>query len=213
MFRVAAVSAVTALVLSVLAGLLGGVSFGVLLVRALVSALLFGAGGSLIVLVAGRFLPGLLEPQAEASPPESNEGGTRPVSQAKSSGGRLNIVVEEDGSEPLDEEGAPHEDENDLVEEVEEQSVDDEEAVMKSIIAAETEDGDSPDGGDTLDQIPDIGGFAGSFVGPAEENAEAGYGPENGRSEDRPRDGRGTGSGNDPVQIAQALRTMLNRDK
>ncbi|TVR68345.1 MAG: hypothetical protein EA427_10545 [Spirochaetaceae bacterium] len=202
-----------------MAGLIGGVAFGVLVVRALLSALLFGAGGALLAFLVGRFLPGLLESSSEESARSGRQerdvaaDSTAAGEKARRApGGRLNIVVEDDGSESTEEEDLPPGDEGDLVDEVEEQSVDDEEAVMKSIIAEESES-DTDTGEDAMDVMPDIGGFAGSFVGPGSEGTDDENGSEDGSSGGATQDRRGKDSGNDPVQIAQALRTMMNRDQ
>lgn len=204
-----------AFVLSVLSGLLAGVGLGTVLVRGVLWAFLFGVGGAAIVAVAHRLLPGLVSSSADSV--SAADGDGPPVEAERKgalSGGRLNIVVEDDGTEPETEmdaapDGADHEGE--LVEEVAEQSAGDEAEVMESFITAESEP-DSGPGSDELDEIPDIGGFAGSFVGSEDEDSEAAA---EAGSADTKGHGRGnTGNaGNSPEEIAQALRTMMNRDK
>lgn len=66
-WRVSAITAGAAFLLSALIGLIGDVSFGALLVRALLSAAAFGAGAIGLRFVIDRFLPELLA----ASPPET----------------------------------------------------------------------------------------------------------------------------------------------
>lgn len=66
-WRVSTIVAGAAFVLSALIGLIGNVSFGALLVRALLSAAAFGAGAIGLRFVIDRFLPELLA----ASPPET----------------------------------------------------------------------------------------------------------------------------------------------
>ena len=210
--RVAVITGLAAFVLSLLSGMIAGVGLGTVLLRAVVSALVFGVGGVAAFLSAGRFLPGLTDPgTGRASGSGEDDASLRTEARGAAAGARLNIVVEDDGSDSDEDESLSPGDENDLVEEVEEQSVDDEEAVMKSIIAAESESENSGVGEDALDEIPDIGSFAGSFVGPDDESS--GEIEETGSSGGSRQGSGGKGAGNDPAHIAQALRTMMNRDK
>ena len=213
--KVAIVGAVGAFILSVLTGVLAGVGFGTVLIRGLLAALLFGAGAVGLRIAVEKVLPDLLSSNTERSGGNrgSDSEGRQSGSASPSAGGRLNIVVEDDAAADGygDEDSGETDDENGLVEEVEEQGVDDEEAVMESVIAEESERGNSGFSGDELDEIPDIGGFAGSFVSAGDDDDEASTG-----TEDSSGSGEGTvkkNSGNDPAQIAKALRTMMNRDE
>ncbi len=230
--KVAVFVAGVAFVLSALTGMLAGVGFTTALVRALLSALVFGSGGAAVSAVVARLLPELLESSAGSG--DGKDPGIK-APDAGGSGGRLNIVVEgDDGDEGDQDEEQSFRDDDDLVEEVEERSVDDEDEVMRSVVAGgagaddadDTEDADgdsadtdsatanldgvnSDDGDDSIEEMPDIGGFAGSFVSP--EAGDAGGGSEfdgsGGQSSSEKSD-----AGNDPATIAKALRTMMNRD-
>ena len=59
-WKVIAISAAVAFVLSCLTGLISGIMFGVLLLRASVVAVLFGVAGGAVSLLIARFLPELL---------------------------------------------------------------------------------------------------------------------------------------------------------
>lgn len=105
-----------------------------------------------------------------------------------------------------------------LVEEVEESSADDEEAVMKAAISEE-QDGTSAEIDDTmLDEMPDIGSFAGSFAsGGDSESEEAGdamggpgaTGTFSGGTKQKKGDPR---KGFDNKSIAKALQTFMAKD-
>lgn len=105
-----------------------------------------------------------------------------------------------------------------LVEEVEESSADDEEAVMKAAISEE-QDGTSVEIDDTmLDEMPDIGSFAGSFVsGGDSESDETGdamggageTGTLPGGTKQKKGDPR---KGFDNKSIAKALQTFMAKD-
>lgn len=103
----------------------------------------------------------------------------------------------------------------DLVEEVQEQVADDETAVMNDAIAEE-QGADAMEVDDSmLDELPDIGAFAGAFSAGGEGDGEE----QSGYNDDQRETGgigasrKSSGSpANDPKQIARALQTMLNRD-
>ncbi len=105
-----------------------------------------------------------------------------------------------------------------LVEEVEESSADDEEAVMKAAISEE-QDGTSVEIDDTmLDEMPDIGSFAGSFASggdsESEETGDAMGGPGttgtfSGGTKQKKGDPR---KGFDNKSIAKALQTFMAKD-
>lgn len=84
-WRASAVAAGVAFLLSFLTGIIGGVSFGALLVRAILGAIVFGAGAAGVSYLIDRFLPDLKESLAS--------GGS---GQARPSGGRVNIVVDDE---------------------------------------------------------------------------------------------------------------------
>ncbi|MDA3950292.1 MAG: hypothetical protein PF508_13875 [Spirochaeta sp.] len=103
---------------------------------------------------------------------------------------------------------------DDLVEEIEEQSADDAEAIMNQAIAEEKYGSGVEIDDSVLDEMPDIGSFSGSFGSDAgSDDAEndgdgTSAGPSGGSGR---QNGKGT-AGNDPAQIAKALKTMLSRD-
>lgn len=213
--RFAAGAGVFALVVSIASGSIAGVGFGTILVRGLVAAVVFGIGAPAILILAERLLPDLVAGSAGASSgDEHHTSGT--AASGGSRGGRLNIVVEEavgDGSSYDDEEDEQN-GETDLVEEIEERSVDDEHEAMKSVIEEESggrgesleEESDGEEG-----DIPDIGSFSGSFVS-SDGSEEDDYGEESGFGGEGGGSGKPSSNGNDPETIAKALRTMMSRD-
>lgn len=226
-WKVSAVFAGAAFILSILSGAIAGVGFGLLLLRAIIGAVAFAVVGAGVSLVVARYLPELKKlPDGE---------GRSDVHQAD--GRNVNIVIpeEEPGLFSDDEEdvGRPErfgsESENggdefagdSLVEEVEELSADDDSPQVErpaanaggdsrekrpasqSKAASEQESGELLDA-DT-ENLPDIGGLAGSFDG------------ESVGSVVEPEESRESGSGGrddmDPETIARALRTVLKRDQ
>jgi hypothetical protein len=236
--RLAAPAAGGAFVFSLLIALLAGVPFGVALVRSLVAGGVFFAITVGIVVLVETLLPGLIaesdssapsgeddfsEPGAErasggeddsfddvesAEPGDSKPSGA-PAGKDPAVGSRLDIVVEDD-----DEDESPE----DLVEEVQESAAEDESEIMTAAISEE-QDGTSVEIDDTmLDEMPDIGSFAGSFVssefgdsGDDESGAPgAGAGPApSGGGRQKAGDPR---KGFQNAEIAKALQTMLGRD-
>ncbi len=233
--KIAVPAGVGALVLSVLVGLIAGVSFGTVVVRAVAWAALFAGAAVGLAALVERFIPELVD--GDASP--GSEAASR-----SSAGARVNIVVEDDDTDAgVEREPAATgaratvlpvgDDESDaerqagpasaeLVDAVAEQLADDEEAVMSQAIeeerngaAVEVDDG-------AIDEMPDIGAFAGSFVSSDYEQTEGSPDGEMDDSVSLPDPTRTDGSrsggsgevnaGNDPATIARALQTMLKRD-
>lgn len=247
LLRLALPAGGAALVISLLVGILAGVSLGAALVRALISGVVFAALAAVVSMVSTRLLPGIASGPAAsagdgdmgfdddeagsdldepvAATPGADEG--EQASPAPRSGSRLNIVVDDsvDADDVNQAEDTGDDDDPataDLVEEVEESAADDEAEVMSAAIS-EQQDGSSVEIDDTmLDEMPDIGSFAGSFVSGEASDDEDGSGsdgfdpgPSGGASGGASSGGRGirVGDKNEaPEQIAKALQTMLKRD-
>ncbi len=105
-WQAAAVAAGVGFLISVLSGLFGGVTFGTLLFRAVLAAVIFGAGAVGVEQIFQRFLPELFT----AREPETGEVGERTTAAASSpsgesssepsSGDNVEIVLEEDEYRP-----------------------------------------------------------------------------------------------------------------
>ena len=184
---------------SVLVGLLAGVPFGNALVRAFASSVVIGALAAAGAHLVPRLLPGLIDPDAASDPPRSE-------------GGSVDIVVDDTSDEDRNDAASA----GSLIEEVVEQSAPDAGEVMNAVIEEQRDGGVSALGDEDLDQMPDIGSMAGSFV--------------SGGGDDEARDQSGGEFGDfDPVgdigtetltsdqeseakTIAKAMRTMMTRD-
>jgi hypothetical protein len=238
--RLAAPAAGGAFVLSLLIAMVAGVPFGVALLRSLMAGLSFFAIAFGIVVLVESFLPDLIigsstgdqadqddlvedgdggagtasspadageafDDDAAADRSES-ESSTEAAGKDPAVGNRLDIVVEDEDDDDASE---------DLVEEVQESAADDEGEIMTAAISEE-QDGTSVEIDDTmLDEMPDIGSFAGSFVSSEfgdsendETGASAGAAP-SGTGRQKVGDPR---KGFDNAEIAKALQTMLGRD-
>jgi hypothetical protein len=86
-WRASAIAAGAAFILSFLVGILGGVSFGALVLRAVLSALAFGAGAVVVSLIVDRYLPDL------------KQSLTAPKTDAEAKpGSRVDIVVDDEST-------------------------------------------------------------------------------------------------------------------
>ncbi|GAB4370428.1 MAG: hypothetical protein Kow009_06900 [Spirochaetales bacterium] len=191
-----------AFLFSALLGMVGEVDFLTLMLRALL-----GAGGFALVLgsslwVIERFLPELLH---------------QPVEGNVEQGNRVDLVIPEHNPH-LDEgmDGTPSPSDGprefeDFVEEIEEVSqpvpasvIDT--AVDVSLNPSEPEGGRSKSTEETVDDLPDLGGFAETFEGSLSSEVF---------SEDSlsAKGTNGEFDGGDPAVLAKAIQTMLKKDK
>lgn len=85
-WRASAFAAGAAFLLSILAGIISGVPFGALMLRAVLGAVVFAAGAAGVSVLIDRFLPDLKQSLA-------NPGARK---EAAPSGGRVDIVVEDE---------------------------------------------------------------------------------------------------------------------
>ncbi len=195
-------------VLSVLVGALSGVRAGIFLIRALVWAAVFTGLSFGIAELARKFLPGLFDEDAAGVRDESEEPETG------ESGNQVDIVVDEEIVENQFARlaGGPGLDEDEdrapsiipsIVEEVEESTAE------LGDDAFHTDDEPAEESGDRIDELPDIGGFAGSFVNSA-QNGDAGDSEDYDDYGSAPKSSKN--AGNDPAAIAKALQTMLKKD-
>ena len=209
-WRVSAITAGGAFLLSMLVGLIGGVGFGAMLLRALLFGLLFGAASIGLTIAIARFLPELMGSIGS----ETSAGGSGSVdivvdddatadiysaaehdSGDAAGGGRAGTLESDDEagamSSPVAGEidgGALSED-HDII--VEEEAEDVEEV-------EDAEDVEEVDGSDTTG-LPDLDGYSGSFAdGPAEPD----------ELETSSLDSR-----EDPAVMARAIQTVLKRQE
>lgn len=235
-WRWAAGPAAVAFVLSLLTGVLAGVEFITLLLRAILGSALFSVVGTGIGFLVQRQLPELLTVQARGSAEpthrvditvgdEEEAGASEAESSTDENGELASLDAEDiDSVEPKEEEtdlSPPRQASQDditesLVEEVEEAALPDEELSKASQFDDEEEESQELE---SVDELPDIGGFEGAFDDGTGAEGGDGYGGEESslsdfssgtRSKRSPPDG--FDAGNDPAHIAKALQTMLKRD-
>jgi hypothetical protein len=192
-WRVSAIAAGAAFFLSVLVGVIGNVSFGMLILRAIIAGALFGAGAIGLTIIIDRFLPEL---RRAASP-----------SAAASDGNSVDIVVEGgdgfesvmDGSDELDDTldavdtGSEADNSDGLLEEVEESDDIDDGTTVEA--AEELEEVEEVSAGNGL---PNVDSMSDSFT-------EAPLGEESISDV--------SDSGGDPALMARAIRTVLKREE
>jgi hypothetical protein len=233
--RVSIIAAAAAALLSALVGIIAGVPFGILLLRALLGGAVFGSivyGG---YFVARRFLPVAPGAQTAGQASETEAGShsidiVLPGETPDGFLGRGRAEEAEDFGKPLDEMalagGAPRESSLSL-------SPDDDDDAdsgleeVGSLLPPEDGEGKSaavprPEsaGGtafDDLDVLPDLDGFSETFAGTefagSSEPAETALSR---RPDSRFKGGQRGGDGSehpDPASLAQAVRTILKRDQ
>lgn len=209
-----AVSALLAFIIAVVTAGISGIPFGVLLLRAVLGALIFGAGAVGVQFLVAKFLPELVNPSEES--PQT--------------GGSVDIVVsdEDEEEEPL---AAPSEEDDEssfrpgipaasvetggepLVEEVEEADAGldgeatealpaDDVGETESVAEADEQSEAAVAATDSaVDTLPDVGEFTDSFMADAAHDAP-------------PQDtAEPTGDGQDPESIAKAIRTLMKREE
>jgi hypothetical protein len=194
-WKIPAWSAGFAFILSLVSGLAGGVSLGVLLLRAILAAVMFSGFILGLLYLVERFLPDLAASfTSDAVEPVVSESGSEGI----------DIVMPEEqipeGMYTQNEESIEGES---LVEEAGEFS--DLESTVRSFEherAPETLS--SPDLLDGLDSLPDLESFADSFVSP-EPEVET----EQPRTGTRPSQKESF----DPETIARAVQTVLKKDR
>lgn len=197
----AAGAAGSAFLLSAAVGLISGVGFGSLLLRALASGLLFAlmaAGGELLM---RSFFPELL--------PESPSGDRSEASAEEESetvsGAAVDITV--DDEEPDTVEGQERSSGDEFVEEVEQRN-------PEPQLAVETEESDDGvenlESVDSMQELPSLDGFSDSFessYGNDEESAPVSGGSAKDVDVDIMGEAQSAG------EVAQAVKTMLKRDQ
>lgn len=221
-----AVSALLAFIIVVVTAGISGVPFGVLLFRAVLGALIFGAGALGVQYLVAKFLPELVE----------SGDGVDSSNGAPEAGGSVDIVISDDEDEPEEEvdeteasdgppefepgmpaatasgqdsNAVPAGDGEPLVEVVEEAELENEpvsEADTEADTASAPEAESEPDqvavaDNESVDTLPDVGEFTDSFMADAAQ-------------EEPPQDtARTTGDGQDPESIAKAIRTLMKREE
>lgn len=183
---------------SVLVGLLAGVPFGNVLVRAFVSSVVIGALAAAGAHLVPRLLPGLIDPDAATDP-------------LRSEGGSVDIVVDDTSDEDRNDAASA----GSLIEEVVEQSAPDAGEVMNAVIEEQRDGGASALGDEDLDQMPDIGSMAGSFVSGGGDEAQDRSGGEFGDFDPVGDIGTETLTSDQESEaktIAKAMRTMMTRN-
>jgi hypothetical protein len=195
--RAVVIAGVGAMVIALLAGIIGGVAFGTLLLRAVLGGIVFAAGAMAVQLLVRRFLPELMELSGGSSPGDV--------------GGRVDMVVDEDIDllTPVDEPTFGEDQDQTEAEEVSEIGEDDEELVEEVSEVGEGDDAESaipprvPDVDvSSVDKLPDLDGFVDSFQ-------------DEGTVEIVDEDGDGVAmpGGQDAQTIAKAIQTVMKRDE
>jgi hypothetical protein len=223
--RASLVAAGAAAALSALVGVIAGVGFLVLLLRAVVGGLAIGAIAYLGILFLRKTLPG-----AAGSAEASAAAAFQDAADEAGIGANVDIVLPEEpaeveglGAAPAPKGPAPAKAgaaaEADYLEEASLLEPDGlgAEAAIPTNAGAEDDGRPSP-GFDELDVLPDLDGFTDAFTasefasgGSAAAGAERGaYARGSGGGSSSPRAGQ---EGLDPATLAQAVRTILKRDQ
>jgi hypothetical protein len=234
--KTAAVCAGGAFLLSLLVGLVSRNPFGVVLLRALLLALLFGVLGGGARFLISRHLPDLLTGAADAA------GAAAP---AEARGGRVNIVLQEEAAAPADPDAGAQPGVEGLDPMAGEPASADEEQALSELAGELAEDAaaaDEPaetagfseegvvDEGEavgmehtairrdssSLDALPDIAGLEASASNGsgAAQGAKTRYRAAGGAAADTPAEAmKGALGGQDPATLARAIRTVLKNEE
>jgi hypothetical protein len=212
-WKISAFCAGLAFCISFLFGLIGGVGFGTVILRAFLGAVIFGGLGFAADFILRRFLPELFVPAETGGNLDVTVPEINPYDRSAEA---EDDFVEEAGG-PDDEESSPavgsgseNEESDDLVEEIEE--VPHSEADTAASAAVQTEA--APAGSETaeavedLDELPDVGELDASFA-VAGDDAEDGV-----LSKTSSGSGKAAAITDDqnPALLAKALQTVLKRD-
>ncbi len=191
------IAGVGATVIALLAGIIGGVAFGTLLLRAILGGLIFAVGAMAVQLLVRRFLPELIE--LSGGPSFGDVGG------------RVDMVVDEDIDllTPVEEPIFGEDQDERSAEGVSEIGEGDEELVEEVSEVGQGEDVESPVPPrvpdvdiSSVDKLPDLDGFVDSFQ-------------DDGTVEivDEDDDGVAMPGGQDAQTIAKAIQTVMKRDE
>ena len=200
-WRVSAITAGGAFLLSMLVGIIGGVGFGAILLRALLLGVVFGAASIGMKYAIARFLPELLE----------TSGGDSGAGQARS----VDIVVDDDATADIyraaeaDDEaatgvegrgasGATGESGAGVGDEIDGGVLSDDSDIIVEEDEEEPEELESAEDEDRTG-LPDVDGFSGSFNETADESEDF---------ETSSIDSR-----EDPSIMARAIQTVLKRQE
>ena len=192
-WRISAITAGSAFLLSVVIGVIGNVSFGVLILRAVTAAVLFGAGAIGVTIVIDRYLPELR--RASATSPTANT-----VDIVVEGDDELEAVVggmdengEEGGATGIGVEELSVDESDGVLEEVEERGGSGE--TMTDATGGDVEEIEEIASGD---ELPNVDSMADSFT-------EIPLGEDPGAES--------LDSGEDPALMARAIRTVLKREE
>lgn len=189
-WKISALCAGIAFGISVMFGIIGGVGFGTILLRAVAGAVLFAGLGSVVVVLTRRFLPELLQPDPEAG--TAGEG--------------VDIVIPDlNPHENADEYGDMNDNEyrRRASREPEEEELDGLVEEIEEIPRSELSVGDSDDDSDLveeIDSLPDMGSFESSFSASyVDGNIEREAPPDKNEQ--------------DPALLAKVVQTILRKEK
>ncbi|MEW5814185.1 MAG: hypothetical protein AB1798_02155 [Spirochaetota bacterium] len=206
---------VGAVVLSLLAGIIGGVSFGIILLRAIVGGLAFGLFGLGAGYIIRKFLPELFKTLPDEETTDGSESGIEIILPDENPHEKIN-------TEEAAQEFAPggqaifSEDElsdsEELIEEVEERS-----SIIESRIDKEAEEAEEMEPldsdsalafSDKIDNLPEITAFESSFSSTGEVDSLKSSG------KSAPANDAIDVLGNqmDPKVVARAIQTIMKKD-
>ncbi len=203
-WRTGAVCAAAAFGISVLFGIIGGVGFGTLLLRAAAGAVVFAGLGTGAVLIARRYLPELFSAGSDVPGegidiiiPDVNPHASADDSTDESGLFSLSGASDTPGPEGG---GGASEEADDLVEELEE--IPRTPAGGPGISIRESSDADL-EPVEELDVLPDVGELEKSFAAPIRGETRGG-----GSS-----GGAADGGAGDPALLAKVVQTILRKEK
>lgn len=223
--KISGIAAAVAFVISFLIGLISGVSFWVLLLRAFLMGVLFFVLSGLAYWLITQYLPELMQTGrgTEASPSLEEEGpppGSRVNITLEGEGEELSplatVSAEEEGDEEmLSPEGSPNPEK--ALDQMEEG-----EYTKQGVVVSEMADAGPreepmpalpPGIIDDVDELPDLESMADSFITPGVEEEEETSGSFRQESSGKGAKGKGVSDSFDPKEMAMAIQTLLKKDQ
>ena len=203
-WKMIVISATLAFILSFIFGLLGSVSSGILLIRALSGAIIFGAMGFGVAILLRRYLPELYELKTD-SVPEIDEAPIEMKSEYSISDSKpqIDISIDDDDDDSFAVEMKPGKSAGSVVSSEEGNDLVDEISESEDTVSSFEENDKGPA---NIDVLPDMGVFSNSFEGEVD-------GDVNGTSEAGALTLDIMGEEQDPELVVRAVRTMVKKDQ
>ena len=207
--RFIAITAGAALIIALLIGLFSGVGFGSVLLKSLLSGIIFGGLAFGIDFVARKFLPELFSSNFESDDSENADNEIDIPEPIADGTPNINIVLDEENPHAA---AKPQDDDGDFVEEI--KAVNDDEGNISEALP----EGAVSDVEEIEDDLPSLDQFSSSFADGVGDTIESsnGAGPNSGSKSLGGAKSEAVdimGDEHSPADVARAVQTLLAKDE